>query len=289
MSSSESTQILGVNIKKTSLTELVLGAHNAMTKNTAPITFACANPHSLITAQNDKEFLQSLNKSDQVVVDGVGLFMLAKYAGIDLGERITGHDYFMAILDYLKLRGRGKVFFFGSSELVLNKIKLRLAREFPMLDCVTYSPPFGEWSAEDNQTMIDIINREQPDVLWVGMTAPRQEKWVEANRKLLNVPVIGSIGAVFDFYAGTYPRAPEIFCRFGMEWLFRLLKEPKRMWKRNFISTPLFILQFFNQHVLSHSGSFAVYSEILEAAPNSLRRTAEETPNTVSTKKLNPI
>ena len=98
--------------------------------------------------------------------------------------------------------------------------------------------------------MVASINDADPDVLWVGMTAPKQEKWVEANRHQLHAPVIASIGAVFDFYAGINPRAPQWMCTLGIEWLYRLLREPRRMWRRTFISAPKFVALVIWRHVL---------------------------------------
>ena len=101
--------------------------------------------------------------------------------------------------------------------------------------------------------MIRLINDAQPDVLWVGMTAPKQETWVQTNRKRLRVPVIGSIGAVFDFYAGTHPRSPRWICRLGLEWVYRFVREPRRMWRRNFVSAPKFIGLIVWRHILGFS------------------------------------
>lgn len=101
--------------------------------------------------------------------------------------------------------------------------------------------------------MVQVINDAKPDVLWVGMTAPKQEKWVEGNRRQLNAPVIGSIGAVFDFYAGTCARAPQLVCRMGLEWIYRLMMEPGRMWRRSFISSPIFVWLMIRRHVLGRS------------------------------------
>ena len=98
--------------------------------------------------------------------------------------------------------------------------------------------------------MVQIINDANPDVLWVGMTAPKQEKWVEANSQQLNTPVIGSIGAVFDFYAGTKRRAPQWIYRIGLEWAYRFILEPRRMWQRNVVSAPKFVWQVLRRHVL---------------------------------------
>src|SRR3569833_2005210 len=130
-------------------------------------------------------------------------------------------------------------------------IYTRCARDFTRVTvCGMVSPPYRTWSEDENAAMLSAINAASPDVLWVGMTAPKQEKWVETNRAHLKEPVIGSVGAVFDFYAGTYPRAPAWMCRFGIEWLYRLVKEPQRMWRRNFISSPLFVLLVLRRHLL---------------------------------------
>ena len=97
-------------------------------------------------------------------------------------------------------------------------------------------------SKEDSKYMINAVNAFKTDILFVGMTAPKQEKWVEVNKKELSVTVISSIGAVFDFYAGTVKRSGSFWINLGLEWFPRLIKEPKRLWRRNFISTPLFLL-----------------------------------------------
>lgn len=243
--------LLGVPIDRKSLEVATIDALAAIDRKIEPVVFACANPHSLVEAQNDPVFKTALNNANLVVADGVGVTMMAKYARVRVGPRIAGHNYFAAVLGALEKRGSGCVFFFGSSQRVLDLISERFKHDFPSLTlCGVLSPPYGAWSDEENTAMVATINAARPDVLWVGMTAPKQEKWVEANRVRLDVPVIGSIGAVFDFYAGTYPRAPEWMCKVGMEWLFRLLKEPRRMWRRNFISSPKFVALVMWRHVL---------------------------------------
>jgi N-acetylglucosaminyldiphosphoundecaprenol N-acetyl-beta-D-mannosaminyltransferase len=175
---------------------------------------------------------------------------MARLVGVQVGPRITGTDYFEAVLRGLQQRGGGRVFFFGSSSRVLDRISERFASEFPSLTlCGTLSPPYGSWSDKENRQMIQVINAAKPDVLWVGMTAPKQETWVEANRHKLIAPVIGSIGAVFDFYAGTYARAPQWVCRIGFEWAYRFILEPRRMWRRNFVSAPKFLWLVLRRHV----------------------------------------
>jgi N-acetylglucosaminyldiphosphoundecaprenol N-acetyl-beta-D-mannosaminyltransferase len=113
----------------------------------------------------------------------------------------------------------------------------------------TLSPPFGQWSDCENDDMISRIRQFEPDVLWVGMTAPKQEKWVAANAARLPVPVIGSIGAVFDYYAGVTQRAPQWICDLGLEWLYRLPREPKRLWRRTVVSAPVFLWHVVRERI----------------------------------------
>jgi N-acetylglucosaminyldiphosphoundecaprenol N-acetyl-beta-D-mannosaminyltransferase len=248
--------LLGVLIDRKSITDMVQESTHAVKHRGSQSVFACANPHSLVVAQYDAVFRSALVAADFVVADGVGVTLMARVAGIKIGPRITGTDYFQGVLNALQQRGNGRVFFFGSSQQVLDRIAKRFAKEFPALTlCGVLSPPFGAWSEMENHRMVKAINEAKPDVLWVGMTAPKQEKWVEANRKQLTVPVIGSIGAVFDFYAGTYSRAPKWICDIGFEWAYRFIREPRRMWQRNFVSAPKFIWMVLRQHVFCRHAS----------------------------------
>ena len=135
------------------------------------------------------------------------------------------------------------VMFMGSSQKVLDLIVRRAAEVYPHLKVVTYSPPYKpEFSDDDNKAIIDAINAADPDLLWIGMTAPKQEKWTYSHWDELNIHChVGTIGAVFDFFAGTVERAPMWWQRHGLEWLYRLLKEPKRMWRRYIIGNALFL------------------------------------------------
>ena len=131
----------------------------------------------------------------------------------------------------------------GSSQKVLDLIVKRAAEVYPHLKVVTYSPPYKpEFSDEDNKAIIDAINAADPDLLWIGMTAPKQEKWTYSHWKELDIHChVGTIGAVFDFFAGTVERAPMWWQEHGLEWLYRLMKEPKRMWRRYIIGNMLFL------------------------------------------------
>ena len=124
----------------------------------------------------------------------------------------------------------------------MHRIKERMSIDFPNVKVVgTFSPPFKEdFTDDENDLMVEAINRVNPDILWVGMTAPKQEKWIYKNKERLQTKFIGAIGAVFDFYAGTKKRSHPWFQEHGLEWLPRFLREPRRLWRRNFISTPSF-------------------------------------------------
>ena len=141
--------------------------------------------------------------------------------------------------------------FMGSSEKVLDLIVKRAAEVYPHLKIVTYSPPYKpEFSEEDNKAIVEAINAADPDLLWIGMTAPKQEKWTYSHWNELNIHChVGTIGAVFDFFAGTVERAPIWWQRHGLEWLYRLLKEPKRMWRRYIIGNTLFLWNMLKEKV----------------------------------------
>jgi len=233
-------RLLGVRIGARCLPDLVTAAEGAIAARTRPFVFACANPHSLVVARTDADFRAALEEADAIVADGVGCMWAAIIAGVSVGPRITGSDYFVAMMTALNRTG-GRAFFFGSKDEVLEKLSARVKLDFPRVTIGTLSPPFGLWSGEENERMTGEIRKFEPDVLWVGMTAPKQEKWVASNAARLEVPLIGSIGAVFDYYAGVTQRAPQWICDIGLEWLYRLPREPKRLWRRTFISAPKFL------------------------------------------------
>ena len=204
--------------------------------------FVCANPYSVESAKKDPSFDKAMKESDLIVPDGIGIVWVSK----SIKKRITGYDIFYGLSCMLnKERPKSKYFFLGSTDETLKKIEKKMQFDFPNIDVVgLYSPPFKKtFSEEDNELMIREINKVKPDVLWVGMTAPKQEKWICENRDKLDVKFIGAIGAVFDFYIGKIKRSPLFFQKCGLEWLPRLIQEPKRLWRRNVISL-IFVLKY---------------------------------------------
>ena len=200
------------------------------------------NAHSYNTARKDAAFAEALKKGDVLIPDGASIVMALKWLRGERMERIAGADLFAFEMDKLNAKG-GTCFFLGSSDKVLELIRRRAEKDYPNIKIITYSPPYKpEFTAEENQAMIRAVNEAQPDLLWIGMTAPKQEKWAYSHLPELDVKGhIGTIGAVFDFYAGTVKRAPLWWQKHSLEWLYRLLMEPKRMWRRYVIGNTLFV------------------------------------------------
>ena len=206
------------------------------------------NAHSYNTALKDPLFAKALETGDVLIPDGVSIVKACRWlkAKSQPNERIAGWDLFEFEMDRLNKK-TGKCFFMGSSEKVLGLIRRRAAEVYPNITVQTYSPPYKpEFTKEDNNSIVKVINNANPDLLWIGMTAPKQEKWVYSHWNELNINChCGTIGAVFDFFAGTAKRAPKAWQNAGLEWLYRLIIEPKRMWRRYIIGNALFLWNIF--------------------------------------------
>ncbi len=202
------------------------------------------NAHSYNTALKDAAFAEALEKGDYLIPDGMSIVKACRFlhAESQPRERIAGWDLFTSEMERLNRRG-GKCFFLGSSEAVLSKIRERAAADYPSITVDTYSPPYrSEFSAEENAAIISAINASTPDLLWIGMTAPKQEKWAFSHWADLEINChCGTIGAVFDFYAGTARRAPAWMQKAGLEWLHRFMSNPRRLWRRYVIGNAIFI------------------------------------------------
>lgn len=202
------------------------------------------NAHSYNTALKDAFFAEALMNGDALIPDGASIVMACRKlkAKSQPTERIAGWDLFTMEMERLNQKG-GTCFFMGSSEKVLKLIREKAKTVYPNIRIETYSPPYKpEFSEEENREIIEAINRANPDLLWIGMTAPKQEKWAYRHWDELHIHChCGTIGAVFDFFAGTMERAPLWWQEHSLEWLYRLLKEPKRMWRRYIIGNTLFI------------------------------------------------
>lgn len=210
------------------------------------------NAHSYNVARRDKLFAEALKKGDYLIPDGMSVVKACKWlhAKSQPKERIAGADLFEYEMDRLNKKC-GTVMFMGSSEKTLAKIVDQAAKVYPNLKVVTYSPPYKpEFDEADNKAIVDAINMSNPDLLWIGMTAPKQEKWTYSHWNELNIHChAGTIGAVFDFFAGNTKRAPQWWQKHGLEWLYRLIKEPRRMWRRYIIGNTVFLWHMLGEKI----------------------------------------
>jgi N-acetylglucosaminyldiphosphoundecaprenol N-acetyl-beta-D-mannosaminyltransferase len=218
-----SLNILGYNVFNSTLDKAFFGSKTLIN------TFS---PNSYGVAKKDPYFKEALQNTDILVLDGMGIAIGSMLIHGKNIKKVAGQDCF----DYLVAKANkkhGKVFFMGSTEKTLQKITARLKKEYPNIESAYYSPPYKpEFSEEDNQTIVDAINAFKPDVLFVGLTAPKQEKWAYKHKEAVNAKVISTIGNVFDWYAGNSSRPAPIWIKLRMEWLVRIFLRPE-IFKRN--------------------------------------------------------
>ncbi|PCI04957.1 MAG: glycosyltransferase [Flavobacteriaceae bacterium] len=207
------------------------------------------NGHSYTVAKNDSLFKKALNTSDVLLPDGVSVVFAARLLKGQKIQKIAGTDIFIHLLEKLE-KEKGSCFFLGASKQTLNLIQERLTAEYPSVGFGAFSPAFKDsFNEVESKLMCDAVNAFNPIVLFVGMTAPKQEKWIYNNKYRLDANIICAIGAVFDFYAGTTERPAQWVLDLKLEWLGRLLKEPKRMWYRYLVSTPEFFVDLFIEKI----------------------------------------
>lgn len=220
--------------------------HDITVNNDKKIIINTINAHSYIVAKKDKEFKSALQKSDVLLPDGEGIVLMVKKLKGQIIKKIAGADIHDCLLEMAQEKGL-KCFYLGASDTTLNLIEKKLSRIYPNVIFGFFSPPFKMvFSNADNLTMIEKVNAFSPDILFVGMTAPKQEKWVMENKETLNAKIVCSIGAVFDFIAETKKRAPQWIIDLKMEWLYRSFTA-WRLTKRYMYSTPLFLIELYKQ------------------------------------------
>ncbi|MGZ0015665.1 WecB/TagA/CpsF family glycosyltransferase [Yeosuana sp. AK3] len=202
------------------------------------------NAHSYIVAKSDALFKKALVESDVLLPDGEGIVLMAKVLNKQKINKIAGadlHNYLLAEADKNGL----KCFYLGASNQTLQLINKKLSKTHKNISYHFFSPPFkSEFSDEDSQSMIQAINTVKPNILFVGMTAPKQEKWVHEHKNQISANIICSIGAVFDFIAETKKRAPKWIVNCKLEWLYRSFTA-WRLTKRYMYSTPLFLFELY--------------------------------------------
>jgi N-acetylglucosaminyldiphosphoundecaprenol N-acetyl-beta-D-mannosaminyltransferase len=199
--------------------------------------------HGIIASQNDPELLQIHRNAGLVTPDGMPLVWCGRLVGANWMQRVYGPDLMVEVCRVSESAG-WRHFLYGAGEGVAEELATNLRRRFPKLQIVgTYSPPFRDLTEEEVQGIVEMIDSTRPDIVWVGLSTPKQERWMSRFRELVDAPVLIGVGAAFDMHAGRVPQAPRWMQRSGLEWLFRLYTEPKRLWRRYFVSIPSFMMR----------------------------------------------
>jgi N-acetylglucosaminyldiphosphoundecaprenol N-acetyl-beta-D-mannosaminyltransferase len=205
-----------------------------------------SNVHMVMEAFDDSEFQGIVNSADRVTPDGVPLVWALRLLGVEQAERVYGPSLLPIVCDLARERELS-VGFYGSSAGVLDELVRRMGKRFPGLDVsFVLAPPYRPLSAEENQKIIDGIEASGTNILFVGLGCPKQERWIAEHRNSLSCVMLG-VGAAFDFHAGHKPQAPEWMQTAGLEWLFRLCREPRRLWRRYLYHNPRFLFHFARQ------------------------------------------
>ncbi|RMF26233.1 MAG: glycosyltransferase [Chloroflexi bacterium] len=204
--------------------------------------YVCVTPvHSVMECQRDPELRRIYNASGMTTPDGMPLVWLSRLYGYHHVDRVYGPDLMLALCERSIKRGY-RHFFYGGAEGVPERLAARLQSRFPgLIVAGTYSPPFRPLRPDEDEQIVQLINETSPDIVWVGLGSPKQERWMAEHIDRLTAPVLIGVGAAFDFHTGRKPQAPRWMQRSGLEWLFRLLTEPRRLWRRYLINNPLFI------------------------------------------------
>lgn len=233
-------RVLSVSIDLLDWTTAVQRLVNWGREKRSKIVCIC-NAHMVVTADFDPELAVALENADMVTPDGAPVAWMMRRAGFPGQERINGPDLMWHYLAEAQSFGQ-TVFFYGGLNDTLTDLRSRLLSAFPDLKIGgMISPPFRTLSAEEDQAHVDQINEAGTAVLFVGLGCPKQEKWMHVHRGRVHAVMIG-VGAAFDYHAGTIKRAPLWMQRCGLEWFHRLCSEPRRLWKRYFVTNTLFIL-----------------------------------------------
>jgi len=210
--------------------------------------YICACPvYPIMISQRDKELKKALDNSWLTVPDGMPVVWAIKLLGASITNSVRGTNLMLRSCGMAESHGYS-IFLYGGKPRTLKKLEGNLLKRFPRLRISgAYSPPFQKNFSEENTRIIEMINLASPDILFIGLGAPKQEKWMANHCQMTKVPITIGVGAAFDFLSGEKKQAPAWMQARGLEWLFRLLSEPTRLWARYIIYNPLFVLLFLGQ------------------------------------------
>jgi N-acetylglucosaminyldiphosphoundecaprenol N-acetyl-beta-D-mannosaminyltransferase len=203
--------------------------------------------HTVMECQRDERLRRVVNAAGMTTPDGVPLVWLSRWAGFRFVSRVYGPDLMLAVFAQSAPAGY-RHFLYGGREGVADRLAVVLGRRFPGVQIVgTYTPPLAAADELCNDATVSVINASHADIVWVGVSSPKQELWMSCMRSRLEAPVLVGVGAAFDFHTGAVRQAPGWMQRAGLEWLFRLIQEPRRLWRRYLIDNPWFAFEVGRQ------------------------------------------
>ena len=251
MLSSNCIDILGMRVNMVQMAEVIKTMEEWIIDKSQVNYIVASNAYDAVVSNKNIKVREATNSSNLTVPDGISLVMLLRIYGYPLKKRVYGPDLMLEFLKLAEVKGYSN-FFYGSTREILNLLVSNLRVKFPRLNITgSYSPPFRELSSEEDKEVVDMINNASPDVLWVGLGTPKQQLWMYEHKDKLKAPVMVGVGAAFDFLAGTKPQAPRFIRDNGFEWLFRLITEPRRLWKRYIINGSLFVYYIAREVILN--------------------------------------
>ena len=232
--------ILEVDISAIDMDDASLFIEDAVLKRKK--IYVCVCPVSTVMeCKKNENILASVNSADLATPDGMAVVWLGRMQGYKNIKRVYGPELMQKICGISAEKGY-RNYLYGSSQDVLDKLNERLNKTYPGLVIVgSFSPPFQQLTKDEDEKIVEDINRSNPDIVWVGLGSPKQDLWMYEHRCSISAPVIIGVGAAFDFLAGVKPQAPRWMRNNGFEWLFRLITEPKRLWRRYLWDYPLFV------------------------------------------------
>lgn len=196
--------------------------------------------HMVMESYDDAKFGAKVNGADYIITDGMPIVWMQKLQGAQNASRVRANDLMILLCEYAE-KNNLSVGFYGGKQEVIDTILERAKRDFPRLNIpYAFSPPFRALSEAEDVAITAEINRAAPDILFMGLGCPKQENWMAAHKDKIKAVMLG-VGASFDFYAGNIKESPAWMGKFGLEWLYRLTREPKRLWRRYLILNPRFI------------------------------------------------
>lgn len=232
-------RVLGVRVNAIQIPDAISVMEEWIRKRVSTQFVAVTGMHGVMEAQDNPLFKEILNNAGLVVPDGMPLVWVGRWKGFPMRRRVYGPE----LMDtFCRITGkRYRHFFYGGASNVPELLANKLRQRYGIQVAGTYSPPFRQLTSEEREEIAGMIQAASPDVLWVGLSTPKQEKWMWTFRNQVNVPALVGVGAAFDFATGRVKQAPGWMREHGLEWLFRLLSEPRRLWRRYLIYGSKFI------------------------------------------------